>query len=161
MSGICSNLNKYILSRRAQPLSAPHSAVALHMLSWCMGNTHSAWVPAAVAHSPHTARGPISYVIHMYTARRAAPGMVALHCRHSSARFAAAALVWTKCTAEEQKTTQAPMHGGVNSRWRQQTHGRAQRFNGKVSPRAWNIARTAASTRRLEWTHEKSQSRML
>ena len=28
-------------------------------------------------------------------------------------------------------------------------------------PRAWNIARTAASTRRLDWTHETSQSRIL
>ena len=28
-------------------------------------------------------------------------------------------------------------------------------------PRAWNIARTAASTRRLGWTHETSQSRIL
>ena len=160
----CTNyryFNKYILSRRAQPLSAPHSAGALHMLSWCMGDTHSAWVPAAVAHSPHTARELMSYVIHMYTARRAAPGMLALHCRHSSAPFAAAALVWTKFTAEEQRSAQASMNGGVNSRWRQQTHGRAQRLNGKVSPRAWNIARNAASTRRLDWIHEKSQSRML
>ena len=28
-------------------------------------------------------------------------------------------------------------------------------------PRAWNIARTAASTCRLDWTHETSQSRIL
>ena len=28
-------------------------------------------------------------------------------------------------------------------------------------PRAWNIARTAASTRRLGWIHETSQSRIL
>ena len=87
--------------------------------------------------------------------------MFALHSRHTSASFAAAALVWTKFTAEEQRSAQASMNGGVNSRWRQQTHGRAQRLNGKVSPRAWNIARNAASTRRLDWTHETSQSRIL